>query len=79
MKYLILLFVLAGCTDASYDYLISSYNETFDVVCYSGGKAVYTAKTSGKVEDLAGGGWAFRTTEGVFVQTYADCFVSFKK
>lgn len=71
--------ISAGCTDAGWDYTVSSYNEKFEVVCYSGGQKIFEAITTGKVESLSGGGWAFRTIDGQFVQTFADCFVSFKK
>lgn len=73
------LLLLSGCTDASWDSGIVAYNENFKVVCYSGGNAVFQAVTTGKVASLTGGGWAFRTTNGEFVQTFADCFVSFQK
>lgn len=79
MKYLILLLILCGCTDAQWDGIIESYNEVHDVSCYSGGQEIFKAKTTGKVTSLSGGGWAFRTTDNRFVKTFADCFVSFKK
>lgn len=76
---IVLAFLMSGCTDAAWDSEISSYNETFYVDCYSGGQKIYEATTTGKVGSLTGGGWAFRTTDGYFVQTFADCFVKFKK
>ena len=82
MKYLsllLLLFFIAGCTDAVWDKEISAYGEQHAVVCYSGGKEIYRATTTGVVTSLVGGGWGFRSVQGEYVQTFADCFVSFKK
>lgn len=75
----VLLLTLSACTDAAWDAYVASYGESTDVACYSGGKQVFLATTTGKVASLTGGGWAFRTMDGDFVQTFADCFVSFKK
>lgn len=80
MKYvslLLVLFLVVGCTDSAWDKRVGAYNEQHEVICYSGGKEIYRAKTTGAVTDLAGGGWGFRTTEKRYVQTFADCFVSY--
>ncbi len=70
---------LVGCTDAEWDSLVASYGESHKVDCYSGGRAIFQVKTTGKVYSLPGGGWAFRTTENKFVKTFADCFVWYQK
>jgi hypothetical protein len=72
------LLLLSGCTDAARS-LISSYGEKALVVCFSGGQQIYHAETTGKVMSLEGGGWAFRTSDGIYVQTFADCFVAVKE
>lgn len=80
MKYLFVLFlVLSGCTDAGWDAQIASYGESFTVSCYSGGKEIYSAKTTGRVNAMEGGGWQFRTDDNKFVRTFADCFVWYQK
>lgn len=74
MRYCILAIIfLSGCTDAVMGYW--SYGESQTVECYSGGKIIFSAKTTGKVFTLEGGGWAFQTPDGRYVQTFADCFV----
>jgi hypothetical protein len=75
----ILAFTVTGCTDAEWDNMVSSYGNSATVECYSGGDVVFQAVTTGKVGSLSGGGWAFRTIDGRFVQTFADCFVEFRK
>lgn len=67
---------LSGCTDATFD-SVMSYGDSADIVCYSGGQKIFEAKSTGKVMALDGG-WAFRSTTGEYVQTFADCFVSVK-
>ena len=79
-KFLLLsLITLSGCTDAQWDSDFASYAQSHNVDCYSGGQKIFEATTTGKVESLVGGGWAFRTEDGRFVQTFADCFVWRKK
>ncbi len=76
---LVLFLFIAGCTDAEWDSQIADYSEAHTVDCYSGGQKIFEATSTGKVMNLEGGGWAFRTTDGRFVKTFADCFVWFKK
>lgn len=78
MRVIVLLaFVLSGCTDAAKSSL-SAYGESADISCYSGGKEIFTARSTGKVSSLQGGGYSFRTVDGRYVETFADCFVSYK-
>ncbi len=63
-----------GCTDAMVSH-IKSYGKKSVVTCVSGGKVVFTAVSSGKVMEMEGGGWEFRSDDGVYTQTFADCFV----
>lgn len=76
MKYFLgfLLIILFGCTDAMKSEVFS-LGKSAQIICYSGGQKIYEEKTTGKVFDLAGGGWAFTTLSGKYVQTFADCFV----
>jgi hypothetical protein len=80
MKYVLLVVVtlmLGACTDAEWSNL-SAYGDSADVSCFSGGKEVFRSKSTGKVVEMTGGGWAFRTVGDEFVQTFADCFVTVK-
>ena len=67
---------LVGCTDAERAAL-GTYGEENDVTCYSGGVAVFTDVSTGKVEaSNSGAGVYFRSkTTGKYVRTYADCVV----
>lgn len=78
MKYLILIFALTSCTDATLSEL-KSFGESALVTCYSGGETVFQTISTGKVVQLDGGGWKFRTKDGRYIQTYADCFVEVKE
>lgn len=73
------LLLFFSCTDSSYDAYIAAYGESHSVSCFSGGKEIFTAETTGKVISLEGGGFAFRTTDNRFVKTFADCFVWYQK
>jgi hypothetical protein len=56
MRIILLALIFSGCTDAVYDATIGDIGEQHDVVCYSGGKDIFNAKTTGKVASLKGGG-----------------------
>lgn len=73
--WLIIIVFLVGCDAFVGD--VQSLNETHKISCYSGGKEVFYAETTGYVNSLEGGGWAFKTKDGRFVKTFADCFVWF--
>jgi len=77
--WIIIALTTAGCTDAVWDSTLGALGESANVKCYSGGQKIFEAQTTGKVGSLQGGGWAFRTTDGRVIQTFADCFVDFKK
>lgn len=65
---------LTGCTDAFVSN-VKAYGEKAKVTCFSGGKNIFEAESTGKVTSLEGGGWKFRTTDNKYIQTFADCFV----
>lgn len=79
MKYIVLLvsFVGIGCTDATLG-SIGSLGESSDVECFSGGQSIFKDRSTGKVEMLEGGGWHYRSVDGAYVRTFADCFVRVK-
>lgn len=68
---------LMSCTDAARDSLNAFGNEA-DIFCYSGGKKIFEDKSTGKVTILQGGGWHYRSVNGQYIRTFADCFVSVK-
>lgn len=70
-----LLLAVSACTDAIRSSLYS-YGEEASIVCYSGGDVIFKTQSTGKVESLSGGGWAFREkgTDN-YITTFADCFV----
>lgn len=68
---------LMGCTDSMIG-SIEAFGESADVECYSGGQKIFTDKSTGKVTLLEGGGWHYRSTNGNYVRTFADCFVLVK-
>lgn len=69
--------MLSGCTDAEMGSL-SAFGDSAEIECYSGGEKIFTDKSTGKVQMLEGGGWHYRSTDGKYVRTFADCFVFVK-
>lgn len=67
--------LLAGCTDAERA-TFGAYGEAADITCYSGGAAVFTDRSTGKVGQIDGDGITFRSaTTGKYVRAFADCIV----
>lgn len=67
---------IVGCTDAERG-RYSSYGEAGEITCYSGGNAIYSGKSTGKVngnQTLAGFEFVEEGT-GNFIRTNADCIV----
>ena len=77
IRYLLCALVLWGCTDADRAGLWS-YGEAGDVTCYSGGRAVYTGRSTGKIQSTQqSDGWEFKdAATGKFVRVSGDCVVT---
>lgn len=74
MKYLILLLLLVGCTDATRARGMSI--GTSEVTCYSAGALIYKGKSTGRVERGDSGSWFFKEeSTGDAVSINADCIV----
>ena len=72
----ILILLLAGCTDAERASLFA-YGDEADVVCYSGGEVVFQDTSTGKVAQLDGDGITFKSKKtGGYVRAFADCIVT---
>jgi hypothetical protein len=68
---------LVGCTDASRSALGTLGSEA-DIVCYSGGRAVFSDRSTGKIlGSESGAGVYYRSkNSGRYVRAYADCIVT---
>ena len=65
----------AGCTDAERASLFA-YGDEADIACYSGGKVIFSDKSTGKITQLDGDGITYRSKiSGGYVRAYADCIV----
>lgn len=68
--------LMVGCTDATIG-SIGALGESAEIVCYSGGEKIFQDKSTGKVEVMeGGGGWHYKSQNGPYVRTFADCFVT---
>lgn len=78
LVFVLLALLLSGCTDATIGSL-GAYGESAIITCYSGGKEVFKDESTGKVIILeGGGGWHYKSINGSYVRTFADCFVVVK-
>lgn len=68
--------ILSACTDASRANW-GSLGSPGDIACYSGGKAIYSGKSTGKIETvLKSDGWEFKdAATGKFVRVSGDCVI----
>lgn len=58
-KYLFILMLLIGCTDAQISHW-KSYNKTGKITCYSGDKIIYIGHSTGKILTTSqSDGWEF--------------------
>jgi hypothetical protein len=71
---LVAVIALSGCTDAEWANL-GAYGDEADVTCYSGGVAVFSDTSTGKVVGTESGVMFRSKTTGRYVKTYADCVV----
>lgn len=74
-----LFLMLVGCSDAERGRM-TTLGSAAEITCYSGGQAVFTDKSTGRVEtDSKGAGVYYKSAiSGNFVHTYADCIVQSK-
>lgn len=79
MKYLALVLLLAGCTDASWDRGFGSFGLSGHIICYSAGQKILEDDSTGRLEESDGGGWTFRNSKNNIVKIFADCIVIYKK
>ncbi len=70
--------VMTGCTDARCSKVMSLGNAA-DVECYSGGKAIYSGRSTGKVSSEEGSdGYFFRDSKsGKLMEVSGDCRVTY--
>jgi len=71
------LLVVVGCTDATLG-SIEAFGNPAQITCFSGGDEIFKDVSTGKVEMLEGGGWHYKSENGSYVRTFADCFVVVK-
>lgn len=79
MRYLLIIgfLFLAGCWDAGLG-SVDALGKSGEIICYSGGKEIFRDTSTGAVGMFSGGGWYYRSVNGKYVQTFADCFVFVK-
>ena len=67
---------LIGCTDAQLASVTSLGQKSY-ITCYSGGVAIHTDISTGKISSVHNGaGLIYESAEtGKYVRTYADCIV----
>lgn len=68
--------VLSGCTDADMK-KVSAFGEPGEIVCYSGGKEFYRARSTGKIQTEAqSDGWYFEEQgTGKLVRVSGTCII----
>lgn len=78
MKKIALLFpfLLLGCTDAERQQLYS-YGDAAEIHCYSGGKEIFSGKSTGKISsESQSDGWFFRdSATNKLVRVSGDCVI----
>ncbi len=76
MKLFIALFLLVGCTDADMAQL-SAIGRAAHITCYSGGKIIYEADSTGKIStESDSDGWFFsEKPSGRLVRISGTCVV----
>lgn len=73
---MIIVLVLAGCTDAERASFFA-YGDEARVVCYSGAQVIFDDVSTGKVAQLDGDGITFKSKKtGGYVRAFADCIVT---
>lgn len=77
MKYLMLLILLSGCSNAQIA-AVSAWGKRHDVICYSGGKIIYQGYTTGKIENEShSDGYYFQDDETKqFVTVSGQCVIT---
>lgn len=71
-----LMFTLTGCTDADRA-KFAAYGDAGTIVCYSGGKEIYNAKSTGKISsETQSDGWFLKEEgSGDLIRVSGDCVV----
>ena len=74
---IIALLFISACTDSAKG-RFGAYGDSAQVNCYSGGKEIYSGKSTGKVS-LSKGGFAKFTEQGSqkYIEIHADCIVKY--
>ena len=70
-------FLFLGCTDARWDKL-TSFGQARAIECYSGGKLIYSGKSTGKINsEEASDGYFFRDSQtGKLMEVSGDCILT---
>lgn len=68
--------IMSGCTDSNLA-SIKSYGNPGLVVCYSGGKEIYSGRSTGKIATVRNSdGWEFmEENTGNFIRVSGDCLI----
>jgi hypothetical protein len=77
MKFAVLIVVfLTGCTDTEKAQW-SALGTEGDIVCYSGGKEIYSGRSTGKIATVRNSdGWNFKDkTTGKLIRVSGDCVI----
>ena len=76
---IVVAYLVAGCTDAELG-KFKSYGQSSHVMCYSGGKLILDAKSSGKVfsEKTSDGYYFTEASSGDIIEVSADCILRIK-
>lgn len=75
-KYIIILVLLAGCTDADKAHY-GSFGSKATITCYSGDIIIFKAESTGKVNSTgSGSGWEFKDNKtNKFVRISGNCII----
>ena len=70
------LFAISGCSDATISQFTTIGNPA-KITCYSGGKVIYSGKSTGKVRtESQSDGWYFKdSASGKLIRVSGDCVI----
>lgn len=79
MKYIILVVLLSGCTDAAFD-KVANLGNGAHIKCYSGGQLIYEGDATGKIlSEKESDGYYFRDkATDKLIEISADCAFYYK-
>lgn len=73
------IFLVSSCTDSAYDAYIGKLNDPAEINCYSGGKLIYSGRSTGAVRNAhQSDGYQFREAKtNRFLEVSGDCVINY--